>query len=243
MKSIELILSGVERRDNCLKRFAEACKGKLVNNWDGESIPVVVGNLNGADEIQIKCRKRNHPYILIDHGYFDRDINLSWARFCVNNYHCTDWRDSDRKTPKVKEWKHGENIIVIPPADKIKKIYDAWNWLEITISDIKRYSDRKIVVKHKNDGNLGDYLKDAHCLVSFGSVSEVEAMINGVPVIVSENSPAHPVSNRIENIENLVYPDRIQWLRSLAAAQWHRDEMDKCWQRIRGQLYGTNRNL
>lgn len=243
MKSIELILSGVERRDNCLKRFAEACGGKLVKEWDGKSIPVVVGNLHGADDIQIECRKRLHPYIVIDHGYFDRDLMLSWARFCVNNYHCTDWRDSDRKIPKVHEWKHGDNIVVIPPADKIAKIYNAHDWLDVITSDIKRYSDRQIVVKHKNKGRLSDVLRNAHCLVSFGSVSEVEAMIYGIPVIVSAHSPAAPVSNRIENIENLVYPDRIRWLHSLAAAQWHKDEMKQCWQRIRGQLYGNNRNL
>jgi hypothetical protein len=243
VKSIELILSGVERRDNCLKRFAEACKGSLVKEWNGESIPVIVGNLHGADDIQIECRKRNHPYILIDHGYFNREINLSWARFCVSNYHCTDWRDSGRKIPKIKEWQQGDNIIVIPPADKIAKIYNAYNWVEVTIRDIKRYSDKKIIVKHKSEGSLGEHLKNAHCLVSFGSVSEVEAMIHGVPVIVSQHSPAIPVSNKIENIENLVYPDRIRWLHSLAAAEWHKDEMDKCWQRIRGQLYGTNRNI
>jgi hypothetical protein len=240
---VQLILASVERRDNCLKRFAEACKGNLVKVWDGKSIPVVVGNLHGADDIQIECRKRNHPYILIDHGYFNRDMGLNWARFCVSNYHCTDFRDSDRKIPKVNEWKQGDNIIVIPPADKIKKIYGANDWLDKTISEIKRYSDKRIIVKHKSDGNLSDLLRNAHCLVSFGSVSEVEAMISGVPVIVSAFSPAIPVSNRIENIENLVYPDRIRWLHSLAAAEWHKDEMDKCWQRIRGQLNGNNRNL
>jgi hypothetical protein len=240
---LQVILSGVERRDSCLKRFAESSGAIVSKKWDGESIPAVVGNLHGADDIQIECRKRLHPYIVIDHGYFNRDINLSWARFCVNNYHCTDWRDSDRKIPKIREWNQGKNVIVIPPADKISRIYNVYTWLESTISDIKRYTDRKIIVKHKLDGRLSDFLPDAHCLVSFGSVSEVEAMIAGVPVIVSSHSPAIPVSNRIENIENLVYPDRIWWLRSLAAAQWHKDEMDKCWQRIRGQLYGNNRNL
>ena len=243
MKSIELILSGVERRDNCLKRFAEVCKGSLIKKWNGESIPVIVGNLHGADDIQIECRKRSHPYILIDHGYFNREMNLTWARFCVSNYHCTDWRDSDRKIPKIKEWHSGDNIIVIPPSDKIAKIYNAYKWTDEAIRRIRLFSDRKIIVKHKSEGSLGEHLKNAHCLVSFGSVSEVEAMIHGVPVIVSQHSPAIPVSNKIENIENLVYPDRIRWLHSLAAAEWHKDEMDKCWQRIRGQLYGTNRNI
>ena len=78
---MQLILSGIERRDNCLKRFAEASKGILTQYWDGESIPVVVGNLHGADKIQMQCRERGIPYILIDHGYFNRCTHLTWARF------------------------------------------------------------------------------------------------------------------------------------------------------------------
>jgi hypothetical protein len=72
--------------------------------------------------------------------------------------------------------------------------------------------------------------------VSFGSVADVQASICGVPVIVSSHSPAIPISNTFENIENLQYPDRTQWLRSIASAEWHKDEMDKCWARLKGQL-------
>ena len=235
---MQLILSGVERRDNALKRFSVHSKGVLVKEWDGKSIPVVVGNLHGADNIQIECRKQKIPYILIDHGYFNRDFNLEWARFCVNNYHCTDWRDSDRAIPKFREWKQGSDIVILPPADKIAYIYGAKNWVADITKELKQYTDRKIVVKYKNEGSLGQVLKNAHAVVSFGSVGELEALLAGVPVFGSPYSPTASISQPISQIEQIVYPDRARWLRSIAACQWHKDEMDKCWQRIREQLEG-----
>lgn len=235
---MQLILSGIERRDNVLKRLQTHCKGILTKEWDGKSIPVVVGNLHGADKIQITCREQKIPYILIDHGYFHREMDLSWARFCVNNYHCTDWRGSDRETPKVHEYRSGENVVILPPPEKIAYIYQTSTWLDTTIEEIRKYTERKIVIKRKGEGDFKKTLEKAHVIVSFGSVADVEALIRGVPVIGSPYSPAIPVSNNIKDIENLTHFDRTAWLSSLAASEWHKDEMDKCWDRLKGQLDG-----
>ena len=67
---MQLILSGIERRDNVLKRLQKHCKGILTREWDNKSIPVMVGNLHGADKIQIACREQKIPYILIDMATF-----------------------------------------------------------------------------------------------------------------------------------------------------------------------------
>jgi hypothetical protein len=233
---MQLILSGVERRDNCLKLLAEVCKGKLVKQWDGKSIPIVVGNLHGADEIQIQCRKQGIPYVLIDHAYFNRDFNLKSARYCVNNYHCTDWRESAKPIPKTNPYKAGKNVLIIPPSDKIAYIYGAQNWFNDTMNQVKKYTDRKIIVKYKNDGKLSNYLPMAHVVVSFGSVADVESAIAGVPVITSQYSPAYPISNKIEDIENLTYFERDKWLSALAGSEWKSNEMEQCWHRIKPLL-------
>jgi len=233
---MQLILSDIERRDNCLKRFAAASGGTLTKHWDGKSIPVIVGNFHGADNIQIACRKLGIPYLLIDHGYFNRDFNLSVARYCVNNYHCTDWRKSDKPIPKVKEWKSGKHVLIIPPADKIAYIYGAENWVNETVKEVKRYTDRPIIIKKKNEGKLSDFLPMAHVVVSFGSVADVESAIAGVPVITSKFSPAIPISNKIEDIEDLKHFDRTAWLSALAGSEWRASEMPECWQRIKTLL-------
>lgn len=233
---MQLILSGVQRRDALLTAFAEASGGILTRNWDGDSIPVVVGNKDGGAEIQIECRKRNKPYILIDHAYWDRDFNLGNARFCVSNYHCTDWRDSDRLTPSVMPYREGRAIIVIPPAPYIQKIYDCYTWTDEVVAKIKQFSDRPIIVKQKSDGELSRYLAKAHALVSFGSVSEVEAAIAGIPVFTSPYSPAAPISQDISLIDTPSYPDRKQWIRALAASQWKQDELKQCYERLKPLL-------
>ncbi len=237
---MQLILSGIERRDNALKRLQIASKGTLTRHWDGKSTPVLVGNLNGAADIQIECRKNKIPYILIDHGYFERDIGLSVARFCVNNYHCTDWRDSDKPIPKVKPYHSGNTIIIIPPSAFAKKIYDVHGWEYDMQEKLRRITDKKIIIKPKNEGNLAEMLSDCHALVSFGSVSEVEAAIHGVPVFVSDYSPAKPISQSLDMINTPEYPAREAWLRSLAASQWKSNEMKECWNRLKGQLDGNS---
>ncbi len=229
---MQLILTGVERRDNALKALAVHSGGILTRNWDGESTPVVVGNKDGGAEIQIECRKRNKPYVLIDHAYWGRGFNLGNARYCVNNYHCTDWRDSDRPHPELQSYREGKAIIVIPPAPYIAQIYGVHTWVDETVEKIKQYTDRPIIVKHKNDGELSKYLAKAHALVSFGSVSEVEAAIAGIPVFTSPYSPAFPISQDISLIDTPSQPDRRQWIRALAASQWRQDELDMCWKRL-----------
>jgi len=233
---MQFILSGVERRDNALKRLQSVSGGELTKDWNGKDIPVIVGNLHGAAEIQIKCRELGIPYILIDHGYFYRDIGLSVARFCVSHYHCTDWRTSSRPLPKIEKYKHGNHIVVIPPSDYAKLIYKSHKWLDNTLQQLSRLTDRKIIVKNKSDGALSPYLKDAHALISFGSVSEVEALIAGVPVFVSEYSPAAPLTQDLLNIESPEFKYRDDWLRSLSACQWGSHEMNECWDRLKAQL-------
>jgi phosphohistidine swiveling domain-containing protein len=128
---------------------------------------------------------------------------------------------------------------VLPPPEKISYIYNASLWLDTTIEEIRKYTERKIVIKRKGEGDFKQTLEKAHVIVSFGSVADVEALIRGVPVIGSPYSPANPVSNNIKDIENLTYFDRTAWLSSLAASEWHKDEMDKCWDRLKGQLDGV----
>lgn len=130
----------------------------------------------------------------------------------------------------------GKHVLILPPADKIAYIYKAENWLNETIKEVKRYTDRPIIVKKKNEGKLSDYLGLAHVVVSFGSVADVESAIAGVPVITSQYSPAIPISNKVEDIENLQEFDRSKWLSALAGSEWRASEMPECWQRIKTLL-------
>ena len=231
---IQAILTDVKRRDEIVATIAKHAKASLAKKWDGESIPIVMGNLVGCDDIQIQCRMNNKPYIYLDHGYFTRGYGNGVARVCLSNYHCTDWRPSDRKRwKKLNDWHKGDHIIVIPPAEYVAKIYLKQGWVSDTLKELGKYTDRKIVVKPKGLMDLSQLCEKAHALVSFGSVADVEAAMMGVPIFCSEYSPAVPIGlTDLSLIESPIYPDRTQWLHSLSAAEWHKDELGKAWDRL-----------
>ena len=234
---MQLILTGVDRRDNCLKRLSKFSGGKVVKEWDGVSIPVIVGNNLGCGEIQVECRKKGIPYLYFDHAYFRRASDMSWARLCVSHYHCTDWRDSKR-TPatKIHPWREGkgDKVVVLKPAEKVGSIYPVKQWFDNTMSLLPKYTNRKIVVKEKGVGDLCQTLQDAFAVVCYGSVGDVDTVRLGVPVFCGPTSPAYPMGQEdLSLIETPIYPDRQKWLRSLAASEWRHDEMSLAWERVK----------
>lgn len=229
---IDLVTTGVHRRDIILMELAKVCGGELVKQWSGDAVPVIVGNNDGCAEIQIQCRKEGRSYLYIDHAYFNRGYAGGYFRFCWNHYHTTDWRPSGKKVPRVAPWHDGDTVIVIPPAPMVEKIYQTQGWLKETLNTLAQHTDKRIVIKQKGDGVLADMLKTAHALVSYGSVAEVEAALAGVPVFTT-CGPSLPVAQTdFSKIETPTFPDRGEWLSALAGAEWHLSELDKAWSRL-----------
>ena len=57
------------------------------------------------------------------------------------------------------------------------------------------------------------------------SISAVESLCEGVPVICNDNSFAKPICNtNISNIENLEYKSPIDWINSLSYQQFTPEE-------------------
>ena len=234
------LLTGVERRDRVVRALSGQCGGKLVKEWDGVTIPIVVGNNNGMDKVQVECNRIKLPYLYIDHAYFNRHPQLERFRLCVSNYHCTDWRDSD-KVPvvKLRDWRvgQGKDVVVIHPAEKVKDVYPVKLWLESTMEALKASTDRKIILKRKGEGALADALQNAWSVVCYGSVADVDAVLMGIPAFCGEHSPVWPVAQHdIALIETPIAVDRAKWLRSLAASEWALDEISQAWERVKWLL-------
>jgi len=122
------------------------------------------------------------------------------------------------------------------------------DWVNSTILQIRQYSDRKIVVRphprsnlikpitgatilqpKKIDGTYDDYDIDYryHCVINHNSGPAVQAAVQGVPIICDSSSLASPMSNTIQNIEQLTFPDRKQWFLELLHTEWTLDEITK----------------
>jgi len=161
----------------------------------------------------------------------------------VSNYHCNDWRDSDRVPKvKIKDWRvgYGENVIVVHPAEKVRDVYPLDKWVNETMTTLKAHTDRKIILKRKGEGDFSEVLRNAWAVVCYGSVADVDAVRMGIPAFCGEHSPVWPVAQHdITLIETPIAVDRAKWLRSLAASEWALDEISQAWERVKWLLPHT----
>ena len=135
--------------------------------------------------------------------------------------------------------KKGDKILITPPTNKVFKHfnYDVDKWIAETYDKIKKITDREIVVRYKPKSRFvrthkNTFLKDlknnVHCLVTFNSITAVEAIINGCPAItLGPNAASYLTENNIDNIENPYYPDEDkirEHLLYLTACQFKKEE-------------------
>jgi hypothetical protein len=131
------------------------------------------------------------------------------------------------------------------------------DWLNQTIVNIRKYSDRPIIVrKHPGDKKISSILKINHrnvhispdgrnliddfnncwATVVYNSSPSVASLIEGVPTFLTDPYPQHSQTYNVANtdlinIENPILTDRQQWIERLAMCHWNFDELrsGKAW--------------
>lgn len=114
------------------------------------------------------------------------------------------------------------------------------------IQKIRLYTQRKIVIRphprcqfslNRSDVQIEipkkipntyddfDIRYNFHCVINFNSGPAINAAISGIPIICDASSLAYPVSDTIENIENIQLGDRTDWLTQLSHTEWSLDEI------------------
>lgn len=134
------------------------------------------------------------------------------------------------------------------------------DWLNQTINEIRKYSDRHIIVRahpgdkksllylkitHPNTSlsknkNLVDDLKGAWATVVFNSSPSVASAIEGIPIFLTdpqpESSQTFSVANTdLSKLENPDLPDRQTWIERLSMCHWNFEELKsgEAWQFFR----------
>ncbi len=121
-------------------------------------------------------------------------------------------------------------------------------WVKDLVYDIQRYSKRKIVIRPhprspfrvdlpgtrlespvKLPGTYDDFNIDYnyHCVINYNSGPAVQAAIQGTPVICDKTSLAGELSGKVENIENVLLPDREDWFLKLCHTEWTLEELSQ----------------
>ena len=189
-------------------------------------------------------------YFYIDHGYFNQSkrsfenkstniINLDGYFRVVHNNLIHDGKGNfpdDRLKKlnlKISEQKNsGSHIILSEPSEIMKKTYNVPDWTKNTLKQVKKYSDRKIIIHNKfSKEPLNFLLKNAWAFISLQSTAGFTAMLKGVPSYFTDISLEN--IGKIEDIENPTIDYKI--FNNLAYGQWTLKEMEtgEAWENIK----------
>lgn len=180
-------------------------------------------------------------YIYWDRGYarrvfatwLPRGKNGGYYRWQANAFQMREVRDlpGDRwaaLNTEVKPWaKGGRHILIAAPTKTYAAFHGIEGWTDETLDALSRVTDRPLMIRGKESKRpLAEDLKGAHAIVAHGSNAAVEAVIMGCPAFVHESSAAALVGlTDLAKIESPAYPDRKNWLHSLAYGQFDEREL------------------
>ena len=227
----------------------------------------------------IQHQQRNNNRLLVADSnlfnYIDGNAVKDYIRYSFDgvfpttgNYFNSGFVDNTRwqgifnkKNIKLKPWRtQGNHILICTQRNGgwSMKGLDVPTWLDNIVTEIRKYSDRPIIVRghpgdryHKqyidqkkyrlsNSPLLTNDLVNAHAVVTYNSSPGVASAIEGVPVFVTDPdariSQAHAVANTdISQIENPRTFEREKWLAKLAMSHWNTEEIKsgQAWKHIR----------
>lgn len=163
----------------------------------------------------------------------------------------------------------GEMIVICGQHDNSeqwKNLPKMQDWIEKQIKEIRMYTTRPILVrphprnqinldagkfqnvkvrlpkrdfKTYDDTDFKAVLSRAWAVVNHSSNPAMEAVINGIPVFVSESSLCHDVGNlSLADINTPAMPNRHNWANKLAYTEWFKDEIKAGlpWARLKKRL-------
>jgi hypothetical protein len=163
----------------------------------------------------------------------------------------------------LKPWRtQGNHILICTQRNGgwSMKGFDVVEWLEKTVTEIRKYTARPIIVRaHPGDKNAINYLNskdprwsisnaekitddfiNAWAVITYNSSPAVAAAIEGIPVFVTDPRPqvsqAFEVANtELSLIESPKLFERQQWIEKTSMSHWNFQQLKsgEAWQHIR----------
>ncbi len=191
------------------------------------------------------------PFVYLDKGY---TRTWDYRRVAINDAQPTAymqyWTMPDDRRSKFgwsfEPWRRDGNHIVISTSSKNYHAFSNIEPPEVhtqrVFEELRDYTDRPIIFRPKpnqtikievpgttlSTRTLQEDLAGAHCLITYGSSSCIEAMRMGVPSIILGDAVMRPISSyRLKYVESPCYAtdsERDHVLNALAYCQWSLDE-------------------
>ena len=237
------------------------CDVAFIQGWQhkhGKSAP----HLALRQQVIDYQRKQHQRLLVVDSNLFNYRGKNSYSRYSFDGVFPTTgvyfwdhidparWQQISRDTGiSLKDWRTTGNHILICTQRNggwSMKGNGVVDWLNQTIAEIRRYTDRPIRIRpHPGDKNARQYLSNyelsnkenlvddfagAWAVVTYNSTPGVAAAIEGIPAFVTDPVPttsqAFPVANTsLANIENPSMLDRQAWIERLSMCHWNRNEL------------------
>jgi len=235
--------------DEYVNMFAQGAKLSVQDyTSDYGNEPVLIRSM-GKRKLIKWCWENNHNFYYMDSGYVgnykSRSNPHGWKLYHrivkndIQHNKIVDrpddrWRKLDYPIHKRKT---GNHILLVTPSEKPCKFYgiDRDSWVKNTVEEIKKYTDRPVVVRDKAPRQqrivrtIFEDLDNCHALVTFQSIAAIESVLYGVPAFTLASTAADPVCDKdISLIETPTVQDwdKInKWAHHLAYGQFHIDEM------------------
>jgi hypothetical protein len=175
------------------------------------------------------------------------------GEYCYDNPDPNKWEQLKKDIGfDLRPWrKNGNHILICLQRNGgwSMKGLDVVDFFNQTVSEIRKYSNRPIVVRtHPGDKksityskqlvgrninlstnkSLIDDLNNAWASVVYNSSPSVASIIEGIPCFVldPEYSQSTSVANLdLANIENPIMPERLHWVQQLAQCHWNYEEL------------------
>lgn len=218
------------------------------------------GFMRNTKSIYDMAIRRRKDFYFLDHAYvyhkkhsiYQKNLaHNPYFRMVKNEFVLTTIKDTnDTKLLKMrKQFKNGDEldilpwkkdgsyVLIIPPSPWLCKWLniDAEEMMNQSIEEIKKHTDREIVVRYKkpkgnyNTVRLEEDIDNSWAVVSFQSSVSIRAINRGKPSFLMKPgySASQPMSQLdLSKLETPFYPDnRYEWLSSLCNNQFLKEEI------------------
>ena len=247
----------IDPNDAIVKCLAQGTHARWISSWkelknQDTSSPVIFRSMSQRKTVAA-CEQENRDYYYIDTGYLGNlEKRKDWHRIVKNGMQHSNVNfelPSDRFIHLTKHKKYipfngwrktGSNILVVTPSEKPCKFYgiNRDKWLEQTVSTLKEFTDRKIIVRDKGlrrerigaNNIYNQFVQDnIYAVVTYNSIAATESIGFGVPCFTLAPNVADPFCLKdLSMIESPLYADvaKVQkWQHWLAYCQYTPEEM------------------
>jgi hypothetical protein len=189
--------------------------------------------------------------------------------YCNDNPGEDNWNNIKRDyNMDLKPWRtNGSHILITlqRPLGWSMRGFNLMKWLENTFREIRKYSDRPIVIRwHPGDWksypvyeallkqynatispqerHITEDLVNCWALVCHNSTPSAVASIEGIPAFITDD-PGYCQAGDIANLdfsklETPQLPDRLEWIKKLSQCHWSFDDTrsGRCWAHMRNYV-------